>query len=119
MSARGLGQHLLQVLERTLELGNDQPDESRLQDLREMLRDDSARVEAMRPCFDEWTPVEIVHADLAFEEACDYFQLAIDRLLAVIDGDVDQADEVRRAVGDSDEALQRAQSMTMALALVR
>jgi len=112
MAPRGLSEHLLEVLERTLELWEGDPPESWLQNLRDMLATDSARVERLRPHFDcEVT----VYLDLALDEACDWYLGAIASLVAVSEGYVDEADSVRLALAEADAAAVRAERLAAEL----
>lgn len=109
VAPRGLGEHLLEVLERTLQLWEEEdPRESWLQDLREMLNADSLRVELMRPQFE---CDKTVYMDLAFDESCDWFQGAIASLVAVTEGYVEEAVTVRMSVEEAESAMVRAERL--------
>ncbi len=109
MAPRGLREHLLEVLERTLLLWEEgEPRESWLQDLREMLNADSLRVELMRPQFE---CDRTVYMDLAFDESCDWYQGAIASLVAVTEGYVEEAATVRMSVEEAENAMIRAEQL--------
>jgi len=112
VNPRGLSEHLLEVLERTLQLWEGEPPESWLQDLRAMLADDSARVEALRP---QYECEHTVHLDQVMEEACDWYQGALASLVAVTEGYLEEAATVRLSLAEADAAVARAEKLAAEL----
>lgn len=119
---RGLSEHLSEVLERTQDLWHEQPADlqTRLADLRTMLRHDSTRVEEMRSLLEMETSATVSYVteaiDDAFEQACDHYQEALAGLLVLVDDGLANATEwVRSALTEADAAMERADALNRAL----
>lgn len=119
---RGLSEHLSEVLERTQELWHERPADlpTRLNDLRQMLHSDSARIEEMRGMLDMEASASVTYVteaiDEAFEQACDHYQEALAGLLVLVDdGLANSSDWVRSALSEADAALERADALNRAL----
>lgn len=112
MAPRGLSEHLLEVLERTLELFEGDPPEHWLQAVRDLLAADSAKVERMRPHFD---CDQTVYLDLAMDEACDWYQGALASLVTVTEGYLEEAESVRLSLAEADAAVVRAERLAAEL----
>ncbi len=104
--------YLLGLLARTLELWKGDPPDTWLQHLRDMVTrtpTGSSRCGLLRVRGDG-------RLDLAFNEACDWYQGALASLLAVAEGYVEEAETVRLSLAKADAALLRVEKLALPVA---